>query len=114
MKRKLQDDPRYDAVGSSSLREDLFNTFLKAIDQGEAPSAAQESKTEKDVLPVEEELDDEEAERQRREKKEKAVREREARVRADRDRVEADIGRSRQGLNREEDERLFRCALREM
>lgn len=27
-------DPRYDAVGSSTLREELFNTFLKALSSG--------------------------------------------------------------------------------
>ena len=30
VKRNIVDDPRYDAVGSSSLREELFNTYLKA------------------------------------------------------------------------------------
>ena len=44
------------------------------------------------------------------ERKERAVREREAKVRADLERLEADIGRSRVGLSKEESEQLFRCA----
>lgn len=44
----------------------------------------------------------------KQERRERAVREREAQVSADRQKVEADIGRSQMGLNREEDEGLFR------
>ena len=33
----MQDHPRYDAVGSSSLREELFNTFLKAQTSNATP-----------------------------------------------------------------------------
>lgn len=53
--------------------------------------------------------DDAERERRRREKKERAVREREEKVKAQRGQLEADIGRSRMGLNKEEGEREFRC-----
>ena len=52
----------------------------------------------------------EERERKRRERKERAVREREERVKAERSKVEADIDRSRMGLNKEEGELEFRCA----
>jgi len=39
------------------------------------------------------------------------VKEREEKIKAERGRVEADIGRSRQGINKEEDEREFRTML---
>lgn len=108
IKNKLTSDPRYDAVGSSSLREELFNTFLKAGASG--PSAEQE-KTSKDVSqPLVTEEDEAERERRRKEKKERAVKEREEKVRAERNKVEAEIDRSKLGLTREEGELEFRCA----
>lgn len=48
--------------------------------------------------------------RQRKERKERAVKEREEKIRAERSKVEADIGKSRQGLNKGENEMEFRCA----
>lgn len=53
---------------------------------------------------------EEEREHKRRERKERAVKEREERVKAERSKVEADIDRSRIGLNKEEGELEFRCA----
>lgn len=71
-----------------------------------APAADQENNN-----PEEPEVDDEgEQARKRQERKERAVKEREAKVKVERGRVEADIGRSRQGLDKEEGEREFRCA----
>jgi hypothetical protein len=89
-------------VGSSSLREELFNTYLKA-------------KTSKatGATPLNEEPSHQDTEEERdraRQKKEKAVKEREEKVMAERRRVEADIGRSRMSMNMEEDEGIFRCA----
>lgn len=46
----------------------------------------------------------------KKEKRERALREREQKVRTDLLKVEAQIERSRVGLNKEEDERDFRCA----
>lgn len=109
MKRSIVDDPRYDAVGSSSLREELFNTYLKA--HGETQSGTPgDTKTgdHADSTHVEESA--EERERKRRERKERAVKEREEKVKAERSKVEADIDRSRMGLNKEEGELEFRCA----
>ncbi|GLB33792.1 putative FF domain containing protein [Lyophyllum shimeji] len=109
VKRKLYDDPRYDAVGSSTLREELFNTFLKgnhskAAFQSDIPAQASGEGEER-------EMDEEERERRRKEKKERAVKEREQKVKLERDRLEADIGRSRQDVYREEGERDFRSML---
>ena len=107
VKRKITDDPRYDAVGSSSLREELFNTFLKA----QEPMALLLDPPSKHRVAVEVEAGEEEdSELKRQEKKQRAVKEREEKVRAERSRVDADIGRSRQGLDKEEGEREFRCA----
>lgn len=57
-----------------------------------------------------EEIDEAEQERKRKERKERAVKEREDKVKAERGRLEAEIGRSRMGLNKEEGEREFMCA----
>lgn len=108
-KRKISSDPRYEAVGSSSLREELFNVFLKA-NTGDSftshPVASSSKSPEKQA-----EEDPEEAERKKKEKKrERALREREQKVKADLSKAEAQIEHSRAGLNKEEDERDFRCA----
>jgi heat shock protein 90kDa beta len=107
VKRKISNDPRYDAVGSSSLREELFNTFMKANVSLPTP-AASSSKGDSSHNNIDDDVA--ELERKRKEKKERAVREREQKVKSDMTRVEAEIGRSRIGLNKEEDEREFRCA----
>lgn len=109
VKRKIADDPRYDAVGSSSLREELFNTFLKA--QGPNVMALLLDPPSKHRVAVEVEAGEEEdSELKRQEKKQRAVKQREEKVRAEQSRVVADIGRSRQDLDKEEGEREFRCA----
>lgn len=93
------------------MREELYNTFLKA--NGATPSVAitvLEPPTERKPEELAEE-DEEERERKRKEKKERAVKERESQVRAERSRLEADIGRSRMGLDKEEGENRFRCGV---
>ena len=54
--------------------------------------------------------DDADKERRKRERKERAVKEREAKIKAERSKLDAEIDRSRSGLNKEESEREFRCA----
>ncbi|KAA1466486.1 HSP90-domain-containing protein [Dentipellis sp. KUC8613] len=107
VKRKVSDDPRYEAVGSSSLREELYNTFVKAqaSDKGPTPNPAPSVSG---VNPEENEAD---KERARRERKERAVKEREEKVRAERGRVTADINKSKMGLNMEEGELQFKTLL---
>lgn len=103
MKRKLSHDARYDAVGSSSLREELFQTFLKANGSSSSHSTSAKAKDETGRSDTAED-----AEQKRRNKKEQALKEREQKVRADRSRMDAEIGRSKMGLNLEEGEREFR------
>ncbi|KAI0353522.1 hypothetical protein OH77DRAFT_1406667 [Trametes cingulata] len=111
IKKHLVSDPRYDAVGSSSLREELFNTYIKA---GASDAAAQSPTPDNaagqpsGATPAE---DEEERERRKKERKERAVREREEKVRAERSKVEAEIDRSKLGLTREEGELEFRTML---
>lgn len=110
MKRKLTDDPRYEAVGSSSLREELFNTFLKGNSMGASAAQAETVAEAGEVIQAEEETYEEQQKR-REERARQAVKEREGKVRADLSRVEAEIGRSRQLGDREEGEMLFKCAV---
>lgn len=98
-KRGITSDPRYDAVGSSSLREELFKTFLKVG----APSTSKVSIQQENTI-ADQGID-------RSQRKERAVKEREEKIKAERSKVEAQIGRSRQGLNQEEDEREFSTML---
>jgi hypothetical protein len=104
IKRKLSDDPRYDAVGSSTLREELFKAFLKARGSSDSKNHQDEVDTPQSSTPVEEA----EVGRKRLEKRERALKEREEQVRVQRGRTEAEIGMSRLGLTQEEGERVFR------
>ncbi|KAF8559124.1 HSP90-domain-containing protein [Imleria badia] len=107
IKRKLSDDPRYDAVGSSTLREELFDAFLKARGSSDSKNHQDEVEKPQSSTPA----DETEKDRKRQEKRERALNEREERVRAQRGRTEAEIGRSRLGLTKEEGERVFRMLL---
>ncbi|KAJ3852200.1 Hsp90 protein-domain-containing protein [Lentinula lateritia] len=99
VKKDLVKDPRYDAVGSSSLREELFNTFVKAK-LGSTSVANTDSTDQKDN-----EISKSES---KKEKKERAVKEREEKVRLEREKVEANTRKSRMELNKEEGERVFK------
>ncbi|KAJ9098802.1 hypothetical protein QFC19_006279 [Naganishia cerealis] len=93
VKRPLVRDPRYDAVGSSSLREELFKRY-----QANLGSSSQRLSAE------------EEAEKRAKAKKERAeasLREREQQVKEKQHQMERDLRRSKQGANREEAEREF-------
>lgn len=103
MKRKVSHDARYDAVGSSSLREELFQTFLKAHGSSSSYSAPAPGKDETGKT----DITSEDSERRRREKKEQALKDREEEVRAERSRMDAEIGRSKMSLNTEEGKREF-------
>ena len=89
----LAKDPRYDAVGSSSLRQELFDAFVKKIQSlpvNETPEQAAERKI-----------------KERKEKAQQSLREREAKVREEKERVEKEVGRSKSTAGREEAERLY-------
>ena len=95
VKRGISKDSRYDVVGSSSLREELFGTFVKNLVS--TSSLANETV-------------EETAERKMKERKEKAeasLKGREAKVRDEKERVGKEVGKSRAGAGREEGERLF-------
>lgn len=101
VKKPLYDDPRYDAVGSSSLREELFNTYLKGI--GALAQSQESSKTNDQSQGHQPERESKEARRER------ALREREQKVKIEQRHVNSSIEKSRTGMNQEEGERLFKC-----
>ncbi|KAK2466198.1 hypothetical protein APHAL10511_001840 [Amanita phalloides] len=105
VKRGLYSDPRYDAVGSSSLREELFNTFVK----GKTKRISERTliTEEENALPKFDEQNDDE----KRSRKDRALKEREEKVRAERSLLDLQIERSKQGMGKEEGERLFRTLL---
>ncbi|WWD17407.1 hypothetical protein CI109_101848 [Kwoniella shandongensis] len=95
VKRGLTSDPRYDAVGSSSLREELFNNYVRKL----ASTSSQQPESKED-----------EAARKLAERKAKAeasLKEREAKIRQEKQKLEAETNKSRVGAGREEAERLF-------
>lgn len=95
-------DARYDAVGSSSLREELFSTFVKG---NVSQSTGEQSKS----LSIDAK-DSKDGAGDRQERRNKAVKEREDKINAERRRLDADIERSKMGVDREEGERTFMCA----
>ena len=105
VKKAISADPRYDAVGSSSLREELFNTFLNSPSTRTVPDPS--DKPVEDTASVEG-VDETQ---KRKDRKAQAVKEREEKIKAERDRVQAYIEKSRVGLNKEEGELQFRCAI---
>lgn len=103
VKRGLDKDPRYDAVGSSSLREELFNTYKKTLSGG-LTNSSNSNRPESSETSKEAQI------RKDKERKERAVREREEQVRRERERVAAETAQSRKALTREESELEFMCA----
>lgn len=104
VKQTISKDPRYDAVGSSSLRAELFDTFMNARSNRTVPDSTETQGA--DVSSAEQGDETQ----KRKDRKAEAVREREEKVKAERERVQATIEKSRSGLNREEGELQFRCA----
>ncbi|TFK28756.1 HSP90-domain-containing protein [Coprinopsis marcescibilis] len=97
--KSLYSDPRYDAVGSSSLREELFNTFIKNI--------ASTSKAEPTNTTPPDAVEKESKELRR----DRALKEREQQVKVQQDWVSTKIAKSRIGMNQEEGERTFNTML---
>jgi hypothetical protein len=102
VKKGITKDSRYDAVGSSSLREELFATYIKKLASsssgeagaGETAEAAAERKL-----------------KERKAKAEASLKEREAKIRQEKERVGKEVARSQIGAGREEGERLFSSLL---
>jgi len=103
-KKAISLDPRYDAVGSSSLREELFNTFSSL--QANRTVADPTEKPAVDIASA----DRADETQKRKDRKANAVKEREEKIKAERDRLQANIEKSRVDLNKEEGESQFRCA----
>ncbi|OCF40477.1 transcription elongation regulator 1 [Kwoniella heveanensis CBS 569] len=95
VKRPLSSDPRYDAIGSSSLREELFNTYTRKL--ASSSSQTDESKEDAAARKLTE----------RKARQEQSLKEREAKIREEKERVQMETNRSRVGAGREEAERLF-------
>lgn len=100
-------DPRYDAVGSSSLREELFATYVKTVTN----SLSKADMLEESAQGEDQGHDDDATRRKRAERAERGLREREERVRRDRAGLERELGRTRGAVGREEGEREFMCVL---
>lgn len=95
------------------MREELFHTYLKAngsvsttTDNGTKPDIVHAGSSETKA----DEEDEAAKDRRRKERKERAVKEREEKIQAERNKVNAEIDRSRSGLNKGEAELEFRCA----
>ncbi|KAB5591583.1 Transcription elongation regulator 1 [Ceratobasidium theobromae] len=102
VKRGISQDSRYDAVGSATRREELFNKFKTTVEQKLDPEPTIEQE------PGNKGEKEKESKAARRER---ALKEREAQVRAAQSNVERDIGRSRGKLGREEAELEFGTVL---
>ncbi|KAI5475112.1 transcription elongation regulator 1 [Pseudohyphozyma bogoriensis] len=92
VKGRHVEDPRYAGVNSSSLRESLFNAFVKSLGSSSGGDSA--------AAPL-----------SRAEKAAKAVREREEQVRAEKEKVARSANAARGALGREEGEREWRTLL---
>lgn len=129
-KRSISSDRRYDAVGSSSLREELFNNYVRGLSSTSNP--AKSNSEEQSINDKEEAAARRLAERkadqsaqsseskedaaarklaERKAKSEASLREREAKVREERERVEREMHKSKVGAGREEAETLFTSLL---
>lgn len=111
VKRPLVKDPRYDAVGSSTLREELFNTFLKALASGSIatvgsalPSSHPNQSSADHHQHSADQKNSGNHQVDRKARAEKALRERETQAREERHRVDKDIGRSKAALDSAEAE----------
>ncbi|EDR12401.1 glu-rich pro-rich WW domain-containing protein [Laccaria bicolor S238N-H82] len=98
-KRLLSGDRRYDAIASSSLREELFNAFMKGT--------ALEPTRSEELVPV---VSQGEAQEDHQGRKERAVKEREEQVKAELGRLKTNIERSKIVSNKVEGESIFMCA----
>ncbi|KDR83759.1 hypothetical protein GALMADRAFT_236117 [Galerina marginata CBS 339.88] len=104
-KKLIHKDPRYEAVGSSSLREELYNTFVKGNDARTSSNKVDNLST------IPREMSSHDGPADREERRNKAVKEREDRIKAERQRLNADIERSKMGISKEEGERTFMTLL---
>lgn len=93
VKKTVAHDPQYDAVGSSSLRAELFATFAKKL----AAEGKKESPEEAAAQRA----------REKKERQEASLAQRQNAVRAHQDRVGEEASKARRSAGREEAERLY-------
>lgn len=98
VKKHLSSDPRYDAVGSSSLREELFTAWLAGRTAPPPPTSPPAAGAEEGKAPKHE---------SKLERQQRALRERESQVRREKDRLDREVERSRGQVSLEEGEREF-------
>ncbi len=94
IKRGVSSDPRYDAVGSSSLREELYAGYIRKLASTNAQPETAEEATERKL-------------KERKEREAASLRERQAKINQVQEQVTKDMSKSRAGAGREEAERLF-------
>ncbi|KAL1413535.1 hypothetical protein Q8F55_001309 [Vanrija albida] len=94
VKKLVASDPRYDAVGSSSLRAELFASHVKKLAEGGGKPETAEEAAERKI-------------RERKERQQASLRDRESKVREHQVQVSADVDKSRTGATREQGERVF-------
>lgn len=94
VKRRISTDPRYDAVGSSSLREEYFTAYIRKLASTSATTETPEEAAERKT-------------KERKAKEEASLRDRQAKVVQVQQQVTKDMSKSRAGAGREEAERLF-------
>lgn len=94
VKKGIASDPRYDAVGSSSLREELFNTHIRRLASTSTKHETPEEIAERKL-------------KERKAKEEASLRERQAKVREEQEKAANEANKSRAGAGREEAARLF-------
>ena len=87
--RSVVKDPRYDAVGSSTLREELFGTFLKALCSNVPPPNDTSAPAPAGTPPQLNIIED------RRSRAERALQERKEQARAERDRVQKGVEKNK-------------------
>ncbi|QRW02452.1 transcription elongation regulator 1 [Ceratobasidium sp. AG-Ba] len=103
VKRGIAQDSRYDAVGSATRREELFNKFKSTLSHTSAPVTTPDQADKTDKTGTEKES--------KSARRERALKERESQVRAAQTQVERDIGQSKGRLGKEEAEREFGTVL---
>ncbi|KAG8927788.1 hypothetical protein FRC02_007773 [Tulasnella sp. 418] len=97
----IYQDPRYDAVGSSSLREELFAAFLKSRSNTEGTQSTKDENPDSSKPVAQGPADEEAKKRMRQERIEKGLKEREAKVQQEKAKLDRDIGKSRGNMTGE-------------
>ena len=85
------------------MREELYNTFMKG--------RTSQSSVDKSIVKNSDQTVVNDVASDRQERRDKAVKEREDKIKDERRRLDAEIERSKSGIDREEGERSFMCVI---